>query len=184
MSDTSERYDRLAGDFAATIAAVPADRWSAPSPCEDWTARDVVRHIVDVHGIFERLVGRDTGDVPSVDDDPAAAFDHVRRIVAADLADPERATATYEGQLGKQTFEQSVDMFVCADLVIHRWDLGTAAGLDVRLPADEVRRARAAMGSMPEELMRQPGVFGPAVEPPPGADEQAELLAYLGRRAG
>src|SRR3712207_2793308 len=99
MSDTSERYDRLADDFAATIAAVPADRWSAPSPCEDWTARDVVRHVVDTHGIFERLVGRDLGDVPSVDDDPAAAFDHARRVVAADLADPERATATYEGQL-------------------------------------------------------------------------------------
>jgi len=184
MSDTSERYERLSADFAATIAAVPADRWSAPSPCEGWTARDVVRHVVDTHGIFERLVGRELGEVPSVDDDPAAAFDHVRRVVAADLADPERAAASYQGQLGEQTFEQSIGMFICGDLLIHRWDLGAAAGVDVRLPIDEVRRARTGIGAIPDEMKRQPGVFGPAVEPPPGADEQAELLAYLGRRAG
>ena len=29
MSDIADRYDRLAADFAATIAAVPADRWGA-----------------------------------------------------------------------------------------------------------------------------------------------------------
>src|SRR5690606_40505201 len=37
MADIAERYDRLAADFAATIAAVPDDRWGAPSPCEGWT---------------------------------------------------------------------------------------------------------------------------------------------------
>jgi uncharacterized protein (TIGR03083 family) len=31
--------------------------------------------------------------------------------------------------------------------------------------------------------MRSPRAFGPAVEPPPGADAQTELLAFLGRRA-
>jgi hypothetical protein len=30
--------------------------------------------------------------------------------------------------------------------------------------------------------MRGPGAFGPAINPPEDADEQAELLAFLGRR--
>ncbi|MDQ4020345.1 MAG: maleylpyruvate isomerase family mycothiol-dependent enzyme [Actinomycetota bacterium] len=37
----------LADAFAAKIAAVPDDRWASPSPCEGWTARDVVRHVID-----------------------------------------------------------------------------------------------------------------------------------------
>jgi uncharacterized protein (TIGR03083 family) len=78
----ADRYDRLAADFAATIDAVPADRWASPSPCEDWTARDVVAHVVDNHGIFERFVGRELDIMPSADDDPAAAFAAARKVVA------------------------------------------------------------------------------------------------------
>jgi hypothetical protein len=33
---------RLGGAFAATIAAVGDDRWSSPTPCAEWTARDLV----------------------------------------------------------------------------------------------------------------------------------------------
>lgn len=32
MSDIADRYDRLAADFASTIAAVPDDAWDSPSP--------------------------------------------------------------------------------------------------------------------------------------------------------
>jgi hypothetical protein len=38
-------------------------------------------------------------------------------------------------------------------------------------------------GTVSEEALRAPGVLGPALEPPPGADAQTKLLAYLGRRA-
>lgn len=31
------------------------------------------------------------------------------------------------------------------------------------------------------DAMRQPGAFGPTVEPPPDADDQERLLAFLGR---
>ncbi|MCA1691443.1 MAG: maleylpyruvate isomerase N-terminal domain-containing protein, partial [Actinobacteria bacterium] len=45
MSEVSERYRRLADAFAARLAAVPEDKWSSPSPCEDWTIRDLVAHV-------------------------------------------------------------------------------------------------------------------------------------------
>ena len=34
------------------------------------------------------------------------------------------------------------------------------------------------------DRMRGPGAFGEALEPPAGADDQARLLAYLGRDPG
>jgi uncharacterized protein (TIGR03086 family) len=82
---------------------------------------------------------------------------------------------------GRQTFEKSVGQFICVDLVIHNWDLSRATGQDERLDPGEVHAMQAAMEPM-DEVLRSPGAFGPKVEPPEGADEQARLLCFLGRR--
>lgn len=182
MREIADRYRRLSDDLAATIAAVPPDRWDSPSPCEDWKAIDVVRHVVQTHAMFLGFVGRDLPEGPSVDDDPAAAWDHARKIVLADLQDPERATAEFEGMFGRQTFDGAVDRFLSTDLVVHRWDLAAAAGIDVRLDPDDLRRIRELCEGF-GDAMRSPGAFGPELEPPDGADEQTRLLAFLGRKA-
>src|SRR5688500_10919883 len=41
-STVAARYRGHADAFEALIAAVPPHRWDQPSPCEGWTARDVV----------------------------------------------------------------------------------------------------------------------------------------------
>jgi uncharacterized protein (TIGR03086 family) len=181
MTETADRYRRLAGAFTDRVAAVPPERWSSPSPCEDWTARDLVQHVVDTHGLFEGLVGRDLGNIPSVDDDPLRAWGAARDLVQADLDDPERATAGFEGFQGPTTFEKAIDRFVCFDLVVHGWDLARAAGLDEHLDPADVQRVLEAIPAF-GEFLRAPGVCGPEIEPPPGAGEQARMLALLGRR--
>lgn len=183
MSAAAERYRKVAGQFTDKVALVPADRWSSPSPCEGWTARDVVRHCIDSSGLFLGFIGREVPAGPSVDDDPLAAWTNARDTVQAALDDPAVATTEYDGFAGKATFEEGVDRFLSTDLVVHGWDLARAAGLDDRMDAEEVARARAAMGSMPEHMLRSPGAFGPAVDTPAGANPQTELLAYLGRKA-
>lgn len=177
-----QRYHRLAAAFADTVAAVPADRFESPSPCEEWTARDVVRHVVDAQGMFLGFVSRSLpDDLPSVDDDPVAAFEAARRTVQAGLEDPDVADAEYEGAFGTSTFAKAVDTYLCFDLNVHRWDLATAAGLDARIDPGEVPRLRRDTDGF-GDMMRSSGAFGPEVEAPHGADEQARFLAYLGRR--
>jgi uncharacterized protein (TIGR03086 family) len=180
MSEVSERYGRLAETFQSTIAAVPADRWESPSPCQEWTARDVVRHVIDAQGMFLGFVGRELGDIPSVDEDPLAAWMAASDIVLGNLEDPEVAAAEFKGFTGPSTFEAGVDRFLCFDLVVHGWDLARAAGLDHRMPAEEIPRIRAAAEAFGPAL-RSPQAFGPEVEAPPDADDQARLLAFLGR---
>ena len=46
MTETApQRFRRLADHFDRVVSAVPDDRWTAPSPCADWTVADVVDHV-------------------------------------------------------------------------------------------------------------------------------------------
>ncbi len=183
MTEISDRYTRLATAFSDRVAAVPDDAWSNPSPCEEWTARDIVRHIVDTQGMFLGFVGREMGELPSVDDDPEAAVRAATGRIQHDLADPDLAGATFEGMFGTQTFEAAVDRFLSADLVVHAWDLATATGQDTEIPEEDVAHMRELAKGFPSEAMRGPGAFGPEIDVPDDATEQAKLLAFLGRRA-
>ena len=52
MSEIADRYRKRAAGLNERVEAVPADQWGSQSPCEDWTARDVVRHVVDTSAMF------------------------------------------------------------------------------------------------------------------------------------
>jgi uncharacterized protein (TIGR03086 family) len=183
MSDIADRYRRNAALFTSRVEAVPAGQWDAQSPCDEWVARDVVGHVVNSSGMFLGFVGQELPAGPSADDDPLGAWTNARDAIQAGLDDPAVAQAEFEGFTGTSTFEQGVNRFLCPDLVVHTWDLARATGLDETLPADEVAATMEGLSGFDEKMMRQPGVFGPAVETPAGADEQTKLLAFLGRRA-
>lgn len=182
MESVADRYRRLSIVMTERIAAVPDDRWSSPSPCEDWTARDLVGHLVDVHGRFQALVGRDLVDHPPVDQDPLGAWNAVRDQMQADLEDPVKADEEYDGRLGRSTFGRSVDGFICFDLVVHGWDLARATGQDETIDPREVERVQAMVDSM-GDVMRSNGVIGDPVDVGPDASAQQRLLGALGRGA-
>jgi len=181
-SEIAGRYRRLAAAFTARVEAVPDDRWSSPSPCEGWTAAEVVAHVAEAAELFLGLVDRRPPPAPSAVDDPVGAWEASRDAILAGLEDPAVARLEYEGELGQATFEMAVDRFVSADLVVHTWDLARAGGLDEHLDPDEVHRVFEEMRPM-DDMLRGSGSFGPKVEAPADADEQTRLLAFLGRTA-
>ncbi|HLV58654.1 MAG TPA: TIGR03086 family metal-binding protein [Natronosporangium sp.] len=181
MSEIADRYRRLSQRFADLIAAVPPDRWDDPTPCEGWTVRQLVGHVVETQSMFRKLVGREPIATPDVAEDPTGAWEAARTAVIADLEDPQRAAAEFDGVSGRSTFEQAVDRFLNFDLIVHGWDLARATGQDERIPPEDLAHVRAQAEAL-GDLLRSSGAFGPPVEPPPGADEQTRLLAFLGRR--
>ncbi len=181
MENVTDRYRRLSTTMTGKIESVPSDAWGNQSPCEGWTARDLVRHLVDSHGRFQALVGRSAVDHPSVDDDPLAAFAAVRDQMQADLEDPARVAEEYDGRLGRSTFGKSVDGFICFDLVVHGWDLARATGQDETIDPHDVEQVQAQVDAM-GEVMRKNGAIGPPVDVPADASAQEKLLASLGRR--
>jgi len=182
VSEISERYQRLSDDFAKKIATVPAGSWNAPSPCPEWTARDVVQHVIDTQGMFLGFIGKELGPIPSAREDPGAAWDAARARTQRELDDPDSAGTEFDGFFGRSRYDEAVNRFLCFDLVVHGWDLARAAGLDEHIDPEDIRRVRE-QAEWFGDSMRSPKAFGPELEAPAGADEQTKLLAFLGRRA-
>jgi hypothetical protein len=85
---------------------------------------------------------------------------------------------------GTHRFEDAVEIFVLADVVVHTWDLARAAGLDDRLDPELVHELASGMLGLPaevEDAMRSSGQYGARVDVPVDADEQTQLLAFVGR---
>jgi uncharacterized protein (TIGR03086 family) len=183
MSDIVERYQRVSGRFTDLVRGAAPDAWDNPSPCEGWTARDVVGHLTEWIPGFFGAHGVEFPPVPSVQDDPAGAWETVQTTIAGALADPAQAAKTVETPFATQSLAETVDMIVTGDVFTHTWDLARATGQDDALDPEQLRVMVGGIGAMPEEAMRADGMFGPPLEVPEGADDQTRFLAYVGRRA-
>ena len=167
--------------FDSRVAAVPSDAWSSPSPCEGWTARDVVAHVVtNLRALRAAVAGGDFFAVfgQAVEGNIVSAWSE-QRSGASPLV--ERAETVELMNVGGNPVspEMMLDALM-RDLVVHTWDVARAVGGDERLPADLVAAATAAMASVGPEL-RGPGLYGAEVAAPPGASALASLLALSGR---
>jgi hypothetical protein len=98
------------------------------------------------------------------------------------LADPAVAGMEYDGVFGRTTVGQSLVAFHGFDLVVHRWDIAVAAGLDERLGDDELDMLERSADGFGDHLYDD-GVCKPALTVPDGADRQERVLARLGRRS-
>ena len=181
MTELSDRYRKVAGEFTQRIQSVPADAWDKPAPCDGWVARDVVRHLVEwVPGFFSTSELR-FPKAPSVDEDPAAAWQAINDTLQSALDDPDLAAHEFEMRMGRVRVDQSIAQFCLGDILVHTWDLARAVGLDESLDATEVHRMFEGMEPL-DEVLRQSGQFGPRVDVPADADEQTKLIAFTGRR--
>lgn len=191
MGEIADRYRRRADAFDRKVAAVRPDQWNNPSPCEKWTAREVVQHIIDMHGVIPRQLDRTLSAAPSVDEDPVAAFRSARADVEAILDDPSLASLECETPTGRMMAEEHIDQVPSADLPLHGWDLARATGQDDTMDPADVEYHWSAITALPVDLLekyRTPGAFGPGVEVfgpevriEEGASPQDRLLGFIGR---
>ena len=179
---TPAAYDTAARSLTAVLEAAPPQAWDAPSPCEGWTARDVLRHVVDTQRELFAGHGVELGERPDVDADPVRAWrTHVGRVLDA-IADDAVPAIAYDGHFGPTTLGATLVQFYVFDMVVHRWDVAQAAGLDAALTDAELERLDRGADSFGEALYMD-GICKPGVTAPPGAGREAVVLARLGRAA-
>jgi uncharacterized protein (TIGR03086 family) len=180
MSETLNRLTHLVNAFDARIQAAPSDSWSNQSPCSEWTARDVVAHVIgSARGMTAGLQGQEPQPL-AADDDIVTAWNSTKEgllsaVAAADLSQ------NVPGPFGPMPAEQLIGRFMTTDILVHTWDLARAVGGDEQLDADSVAGAYSGLKSM-DAMIRGRGVFGDKIETPAGADLQTEFLQFLGRQ--
>src|SRR5450631_270521 len=179
----ADEYRDLAGRFTEIVAGVLDNAaWSRPAPPEGWTARDVVRHLVEWFPAFLRQGADITLPAgPKVDDDPAGAWHTFNDGVQALLDDPKAEGRMFSHEhTGDLPLPRAIAQFFTADVFMHSWDLAHATGQDETL--DPERCAMMLAGMEPfEEMLRTSGQYGPRVEAPDDADVQTKFLAFIGR---
>ncbi|SCG43703.1 TIGR03086 family metal-binding protein [Micromonospora coxensis] len=179
MDEVADRYLRRSDVFARTVASVPEDGWDGPTPCGDWTVRDLVAHVAEMNTVHLGRAGAPRRAVPPVAEDPLGAWRAIREQVLAALADPAVAGARVGGRLGDWTYAEVIDRAIGMELVVHHWDLARALGRRARIDPTDIDHLWRTVELVGEEEVRFG--FGPAVPPPADADGQARLLAHLGR---
>lgn len=179
----ADEYREIARRFTAVVDGVP-DRstWDRRSPVPEWTARDVVGHLVSwFPGFLESGAGVTLPSGPGVDADPAAAWHALDDGVRALLDDPASAGVTLDNpHIGAMPLPVAIDRFFTTDVFMHTWDLARATGQDDTLDARRCAYLLEQLRPL-DELLRSSGQFGPRVEVADDADVQTRMLAFIGR---
>ncbi|MCF8607934.1 maleylpyruvate isomerase family mycothiol-dependent enzyme [Gordonia sp. HY442] len=172
----AERHRVVAAGFTAEVAATTD--WSAPSPVPEWSARDVVAHLVDWFPTFLAAGGVNLPAVTT--DDPEQAWAHHAASVQA-LLDGDDADRDFtHPYVGTSPLRAAVDRFYTADVFMHTWDLAQAGGRRPDLDPGFATELRDGLSSM-EEVLRSSGQYGPAYAVPDDADPVVALAAFIGR---
>ncbi|MDN5919279.1 MAG: TIGR03086 family metal-binding protein [Pseudonocardia sp.] len=182
-----ELYLRALDRVSAVVDAVPAERWDDPTPCPDWSARQLLGHLIDgQHQILTMATGAGAR-LPVTDpaapgslggSDPAAAWSEAHRHITGALTAiaPDTAVTT---PLGTQTLEQLL-VIALIEPVVHAWDLATATGAPADLDTDAVNALLPGVLALGDQLQTT-GMYRAPLSAACDAPPQDQLLAALGR---
>ncbi|MFE3583220.1 TIGR03086 family metal-binding protein [Streptomyces vinaceus] len=183
-----ERHAEALGLFGGRVRAVGEGQWGAPTPCTEWTVRDLVNHVTGEQLWIPPMVtdGRtieDIGDAFAGDvlgEDPAGAWERASSAAHAAFTVPGALDRTVRLSYGPAP-ARAYCAELTADCVVHAWDLSRGIGADDRLPDGLVEFALEEVVPYADGLAAS-GLFAPPLEVPAGANAQTRLLALVGRR--
>ena len=188
MSGLTELFERSVQEFDARVAQIKDGHWDNPTPCSEWSVRDLVNHLVyeDVWAppLFEGKTIEEVGDRFEGDllgDAPKEAWASARDGALSAVNRPGALEDTVHLSFGDVPgSEYCVQLLM--DHVIHAWDLARGIDADAKLDPELVELLYAGALERESEL-RASGAFGDKVEVPEDADTQTKMLALVGRRA-
>lgn len=189
MASIIDRHEQALTAARTVVAAVDSEQWDWPTPCDDWSVRELVNHVVTGnYWAAELAAGRSIEDVGDrldgdvLTDDPLSIYEQSAKLAADVFRAPGALEAPCAVSYGPVPGEVYCGhRFV--DVLVHAWDISKATGQPTTLDPGLVDAAVAVIEPQ-LELMVGSGAFGDEVVPvPDGADPQTKLLAWTGRRA-
>jgi uncharacterized protein (TIGR03086 family) len=172
--------------FSGAVDRLRISDWEKPSPCEGWSALDVLGHVgaaVEFGTLL--LMDRQPAWSPvnppggAVEGDPAAWWGALagparRAVTGVDLA------KVVDSPMGRRPVGEGLS-FPALDLFVHAWDLVRSVGDDVELPVAVIDFARALIDPLPEASVRNDRVFASPAPAPADASRSQAFIAWTGR---
>lgn len=179
---TPEQLAQSLSAVGRLIGGIRDDQWAAPTPCAEWTVRDLVNHLVGVNLAFvARLRDQDPPErgADHLGENPSAAYRDSSAAVQAGFEQPGALERTYRGPLGTVSGAEWLHVRI-TDLLAHGWDLAQATDQPADLPADLAEQVLARSQVMMATMARGDR-FAPAQPVADDAPAIDRLAAFLGR---
>jgi uncharacterized protein (TIGR03086 family) len=177
------RLDRATAVAERVIAAVKPDQFGDGTPCESWTVRQLINHVVTGNLVFTSLLqGGEPVDraADRLGDDPLAAYrssvTDLRTGFAADGA-LDRTYPTPFGE-GPGTLLATMRM---VEHAVHSWDIARATGQSTDLDPEMAEASLAALRRALPGDREGDGPFGTEQAAPGSATAADRMAAFAGR---
>ncbi len=166
--------DQLAQAFdqaGRALDTVNADNLDNPTPCSDWTVRQLAGHVASGPATWAKMTRGEEVDWSAIPEVPDGQWGPTFRAGADELlAAMRQLPEDQQGQAG----------FQVAEYAVHSWDLVRGTGADVPLDDSLAETGLAAMrGGLTDE--NRQGAFGTEVSVPEDAGAYERLAAFSGR---
>jgi uncharacterized protein (TIGR03086 family) len=180
-------FDRALKTTAAVVAGTKREQFDEPTPCTDWSVRDVLNHIV---GGLRTYISGAAGTAVEMSDgtdytakDHAAEFDRAAAEILEILSAPDIDEKKFTLPWGESPTSMVLPLAI-ADAAVHGWDLARGTDQEYAIDDDIAEAVHAWTSQMMEPNGNFPrgDSFGPIVEVPDNAPAVDRMVAYLGRR--
>ena len=179
-------HERALNETGKWIGAMTADQLDLATPCDGWSVRELLDHVVSGnHWAAELAAGKTIADVGDRLDgdmlgaDPDGAYRASAALAAAAFNAPGAMDAPCAVSYGPVPGSVYCGHRIL-DVTIHGWDLAKATGQDATIDPELVD-AIAAIIAPQIDMLAGSGMFGTTIGAAADADTQTRLLAQLGR---
>jgi uncharacterized protein (TIGR03086 family) len=179
-----EALDRAVEGFGERLALV-GDRWTDPTPCDEWDVRWLCAHVLGGNRFAALILGGVSADdamaqvisMRHIGERPVDDLRDGAVAMRAAFAAPGARERMVSHLVGDMTGESFLGLRIY-DVLLHTWDLAKALGADDRLDDLVVRRVLAHVGDRPVG-----DDDGDAAEraAAPGLPDQDRLIVLTGR---
>jgi uncharacterized protein (TIGR03086 family) len=173
--------------FDRAVHRIGPTDWDSPTPCTEWSVRDLVGHLVyEQLWVPDMLAGKtmaevgDKYDGDQVGDDPKRVWTESSRAARAALLALDSLDRTVHLSYGDADATE-YGWQLTTDLAVHGWDLATALGAEAGM-GDELALAVLAYVEPNFAAWSGSSMFADPVPVPDGADTETRLVSLLGRR--
>lgn len=179
-------HRRAMTEFDDRVRRIADDQWENPTPCTEWTVRDLLGHLVYEQlwapwllagATLEKVGDRFDGD--QLGSAPLEAWAHGSSAARA-AWDAPGATSGEVYVTGGVIPTEDYGWQMTLDLAVHAWDLARGIQADDTLDSD-LADALHTVFAPQVEAWQGMGLFAPPRQTSTDVDIQTRLLALLGR---